>query len=213
MCIGPASLWLLPPTWYRLPGVHPDTLAAAGEAHAGETPDLTPETVNAALDEVRPYLIADGGNVEVASVEEGVVFLRLQASHPHPRLPERRILQSCLTALRAYDLLPCLHGPAMLPLSLSGCSVSWCCCSRKQAACSLCAARGRATPCHASAPEAACAGAGRLRDLPLLGRHHEDGHRARAAGKPLLTRAFHRSGISLRQLDWERVSLKVSFLQ
>ncbi|CAK0783212.1 hypothetical protein CVIRNUC_006411 [Coccomyxa viridis] len=51
-----------------------------GEAQAGEAPDLTPETVNAALDEVRPYLIADGGNVEVASVDEGVVFLRLQGA-------------------------------------------------------------------------------------------------------------------------------------
>ena len=81
-----SSQWLLPSAWYRLPSAHADNLAAAGEAHAGETPDPTPETVNAALDEVRPYLIADGGNVEVASVEEGVVFLRLQASHPPPRL-------------------------------------------------------------------------------------------------------------------------------
>ncbi len=39
---------------------------------------MTPETVNAALDEVRPYLIADGGNVEVAGVEDGTVYLRLQ---------------------------------------------------------------------------------------------------------------------------------------
>ena len=43
-----------------------------------ETPDLTPESVNAALDEVRPYLIADGGNVEVASISDGIVYLRLQ---------------------------------------------------------------------------------------------------------------------------------------
>ena len=47
--------------------------------------------MNAALDEVRPYLIADGGNVEVASVEEGVVFLRLQASRPHTRLSRGRM--------------------------------------------------------------------------------------------------------------------------
>ena len=39
---------------------------------------MTPKTVNAVLDEVRPYLIADGGNVEVAGVEDGMVFLRLQ---------------------------------------------------------------------------------------------------------------------------------------
>ena len=41
---------------------------------------MTPETVNATLDEVRPYLIADGGNVEVAGVEDGTVYLRLQVS-------------------------------------------------------------------------------------------------------------------------------------
>ena len=40
---------------------------------------MTVEAVDAALDEVRPFLIADGGNVEVASVSEGVVYLRLQA--------------------------------------------------------------------------------------------------------------------------------------
>ena len=181
------GLWLLPSAWYRLRSAHADSLAAAGEAQAGEAPDLTPETVNAALDEVRPYLIADGGNVEVASVDEGVVFLRLQASRPHPRPFGARIRQGCLTALSACDLLQCLHGPLMLQTSPSGCSVSRCCCSQKQVACSLCAARGHAVPCPASMSEAICARAGRLRDLPLLGRHHEDGHRARAAGKPLLT--------------------------
>jgi hypothetical protein len=35
--------------------------------------------VDKALDEVRPYLIADGGNVEVASISDGIVYLRLQA--------------------------------------------------------------------------------------------------------------------------------------
>ncbi len=50
----------------------------AGDSAPAETPDLTPESVNAALDEVRPYLIADGGNVEVASISDGVVYLRLQ---------------------------------------------------------------------------------------------------------------------------------------
>lgn len=42
--------------------------------------DMNAETVNKALDEVRPYLIADGGNVEVVNVEEGNVFLRLQGA-------------------------------------------------------------------------------------------------------------------------------------
>ena len=92
-------------------------LAAAGEAHAGETPDLTPETVNAALDEVRPYLIADGGNVEVASVEEGVVFLRLQVSHHHPRLSGRWLAYCCPDALSAPNLSMSLG--CMLPASVN----------------------------------------------------------------------------------------------
>ena len=47
-----------------------------------QTPDsqLTPLLVDKALDEVRPYLIADGGNVEVAAVQDGVVMLRLQGA-------------------------------------------------------------------------------------------------------------------------------------
>ena len=79
LCFHPAS----PQLCYWLLSAHAVGFAIAGEAQAGEAPELTPETVNAALDEVRPYLIADGGNVEVARVEQGQVFLRLQASHPH----------------------------------------------------------------------------------------------------------------------------------
>ena len=41
---------------------------------------MTMASVDAALNDVRPYLIADGGNVEVASVEGGVVALRLQGA-------------------------------------------------------------------------------------------------------------------------------------
>lgn len=40
--------------------------------------ELTVENVDSVLDAVRPYLISDGGNVEVASVDDGVVSLRLQ---------------------------------------------------------------------------------------------------------------------------------------
>eukprot|EP00898_Chlorokybus_atmophyticus_P007762 jgi/Chlat1/7988/Chrsp7S07745 len=42
--------------------------------------ELTPANVDKVLDEVRPYLIADGGNVEVAGVHDGVVALRLQGA-------------------------------------------------------------------------------------------------------------------------------------
>ena len=37
-------------------------------------------TVDTVLNDVRPYLIADGGDVEVVSVEDGVVSLRLQVT-------------------------------------------------------------------------------------------------------------------------------------
>lgn len=45
---------------------------------------MTIETVDKALDEVRPYLIADGGNVTVTAVEAttGTVFLRLEVCKP-----------------------------------------------------------------------------------------------------------------------------------
>ena len=52
---------------------------AGGEA--GAVVAMTVEAVNEALDEVRPYLIADGGNVEVLSASnDGVVTLRLQGA-------------------------------------------------------------------------------------------------------------------------------------
>ena len=41
---------------------------------------MTVEAVDHALDDVRPYLIADGGNVDVVAVEKGRVFLQLQVS-------------------------------------------------------------------------------------------------------------------------------------
>ncbi|KAI4329821.1 hypothetical protein MLD38_028164 [Melastoma candidum] len=44
--------------------------------------DLTIKNVDLVLDDVRPYLIADGGNVEVVSVDDGVVSLKLQGNFP-----------------------------------------------------------------------------------------------------------------------------------
>lgn len=40
--------------------------------------ELTPQNVDLVLEDVRPYLIADGGNVAVVSVEDGIVSLQLQ---------------------------------------------------------------------------------------------------------------------------------------
>ncbi len=42
--------------------------------------DITFEKVDDILDTVRPALIADGGNVELVDVSEGIVKLRLQGA-------------------------------------------------------------------------------------------------------------------------------------
>ncbi|MBE9129330.1 MULTISPECIES: NifU family protein [unclassified Coleofasciculus] len=41
---------------------------------------LTPENVEAVLDEMRPYLMADGGNVELVEIDGPIVKLRLQGA-------------------------------------------------------------------------------------------------------------------------------------
>jgi Fe-S cluster biogenesis protein NfuA len=41
---------------------------------------LTPENVEQVLDEMRPYLMADGGNVELVEIEGPIVKLRLQGA-------------------------------------------------------------------------------------------------------------------------------------
>jgi Fe-S cluster biogenesis protein NfuA len=45
-----------------------------------ETMALTPENVETVLDEMRPYLIADGGNVELVELDGPIVKLRLQGA-------------------------------------------------------------------------------------------------------------------------------------
>ncbi|XP_065860281.1 nifU-like protein 1, chloroplastic [Euphorbia lathyris] len=42
--------------------------------------ELTAQNVDLVLEDVRPYLIADGGNVDVVSVEDGVISLKLQGA-------------------------------------------------------------------------------------------------------------------------------------
>ncbi len=41
---------------------------------------LTPENVESVLDELRPYLMADGGNVELVELDGPIVKLRLQGA-------------------------------------------------------------------------------------------------------------------------------------
>jgi len=45
-----------------------------------ETLDLTTDNVEKVLDEMRPYLMADGGNVELVEIDGPVVRLRLQGA-------------------------------------------------------------------------------------------------------------------------------------
>lgn len=45
-----------------------------------ETMELTSENVEKVLDELRPYLMSDGGNVELVEVDGPVVRLRLQGA-------------------------------------------------------------------------------------------------------------------------------------
>ena len=58
------------------------TTRAAGEpaSSINETLELTGDNVEKVLDEVRPYLISDGGNVELVEIDGLVVKLRLQGA-------------------------------------------------------------------------------------------------------------------------------------
>jgi Fe-S cluster biogenesis protein NfuA len=64
------------------------TATAAASAAASTTPDaatadpraLTIPNVERVLDELRPYLMADGGNVEIVEIDGPVVKVRLQGA-------------------------------------------------------------------------------------------------------------------------------------
>ena len=45
-----------------------------------ETLSLTNENVEKVLDELRPFLISDGGNVEIAEIDGPVIKVRLQGA-------------------------------------------------------------------------------------------------------------------------------------
>ena len=54
---------------------------AAAEAPAGfDSRALTLDNVERVLDELRPYLMADGGNVEIVEIDGPVVKVRLQGA-------------------------------------------------------------------------------------------------------------------------------------
>jgi Fe-S cluster biogenesis protein NfuA len=70
---------------------------------------LTTENVENVLDELRPYLMADGGNVELVDIEGPIVKLRLQGacgSCPSSAMTlrmgiERRLRESFLKSLKS----------------------------------------------------------------------------------------------------------------
>lgn len=56
-----------------------ETKASASPGlYSSQVFDLTAQNVDLVLEDVRPYLISDGGNVDVVSVEDGVIYLKLQ---------------------------------------------------------------------------------------------------------------------------------------
>jgi len=65
------------------PETTPASEANAAEASAAEATDpraLTLDNVERTLDELRPYLMADGGNVEVVEIDGPIVKVRLQGA-------------------------------------------------------------------------------------------------------------------------------------
>ncbi|MCX5969337.1 MAG: NifU family protein [Cyanobacteria bacterium] len=56
------------------------TTEVAASAEPSDPRALTLENVERALDELRPYLMADGGNVEVVEIDGPIVKVRLQGA-------------------------------------------------------------------------------------------------------------------------------------
>lgn len=57
--------------------------AIGNETDSPPEAKMTVSAVDKALDEVRPYLISDGGNVEVVSVQDGIVLVEMKVRPPH----------------------------------------------------------------------------------------------------------------------------------
>ena len=56
------------------------TEAPTASTEANDPRALTMENVERTLDELRPYLMADGGNVEVVEIDGPIVKVRLQGA-------------------------------------------------------------------------------------------------------------------------------------
>lgn len=57
-----------------------NTATEASAAEAADPRALTLDNVERTLDELRPYLMADGGNVEVVEIDGPIVKVRLQGA-------------------------------------------------------------------------------------------------------------------------------------
>ena len=57
-----------------------ELISAATDEHRNHGPHLTHENVEKVLDELRPFLMADGGNVEVVELDGPIVKVRLQGA-------------------------------------------------------------------------------------------------------------------------------------
>jgi len=66
------------------PAAAQPSTGGTGGLYSAESYELTLKNVDMVLEEVRPYLVADGGNVEVVGVADGVISLRLQGDFLFP---------------------------------------------------------------------------------------------------------------------------------
>ena len=73
------------------------TARAAGESSISEKLELTADNVEKVLDEVRPYLIADGDDVELVEIDGLVVKLKLNM------LRIRYITEAFIGSRRGYQ--------------------------------------------------------------------------------------------------------------
>lgn len=86
-----------------------------GGLYSAATYELTADNVDQVLDDVRPYLIADGGDVAVVSVEDGVVSLRLEGKVDFSPCVHTKIHGTSNLTLLTVVSLPQSRGVQQLP--------------------------------------------------------------------------------------------------
>ncbi|NP_001152596.2 NifU-like protein 1, chloroplastic [Zea mays] len=77
---GPSKIWTSGSRACLVAASASTPPAPGGGLYSAATYELTPENVDRVLDDVRPYLISDGGNVTVVAVEDGVISLKLEGA-------------------------------------------------------------------------------------------------------------------------------------